>query len=77
MSFECLLLSSHPRTSSVSVVFDFNDSLNDVAPVAPILFTVDEKRNEKSELLMYVFCVYFSFVRTVKMKLSECCIGFQ
>ena len=37
MSFVCLLLSSPLRLSWVSVVFDFNDSLNDVAPVSPIL----------------------------------------
>ena len=41
----------------MSVVFDFNASLNDVAPVFPILLTVDMKRNEKSELLMDVMCV--------------------
>ena len=52
-----LLLSSHPRLSSVSVVFDFNDSFNDVAPVSPILFPDDIKRMEMSELLMDVFCV--------------------
>ena len=41
----------------MSVVFDFSASLNDVAPVSPIPFPVDTKRNEKSELLMDVFCV--------------------
>ena len=41
----------------MSVVFDFNDSLNAVAPVSPIQLSVDVKRNEKSELLMDVFCV--------------------
>ena len=41
----------------MSVVFDFNDSLNDVVPLSPILFPVDVKRKEKSELLMDVFCV--------------------
>ena len=41
----------------MSVVFDFNASLNDVVPVSPILFPVDVKRKEKSELLMDVFCV--------------------
>ena len=51
------LLSSQVRLSSVSVVFDFNASLNDVAPVSPILFSVDVMRIEKSELLMDVFCV--------------------
>ena len=52
------LLSSQHRLSAVSVVFDFSDSLNDVAPVSPMLFPVDVKRKrEKSELLMDVFCV--------------------
>ena len=46
------LLSSQFRLSSVSVVFDFNDSLNDVVPESPILLPVYEKRKEKSELLM-------------------------
>ena len=41
----------------MSVVFDFNASLNDVAPVSPISLSVDVNRNEKSELLMNVFCV--------------------
>ncbi len=41
----------------MSVVLDFNDSLNDVAPVNPILFTVDMKRKEKNELLMDAICV--------------------
>ena len=41
----------------MSVVFDFNASLNDVAPVSPILLPVDVMRMEKSELLIYVFCV--------------------
>ena len=41
----------------MSVVFDFNDSLNDVAPVSPMLFTVDVMRNEKSELSMDAICV--------------------
>ena len=52
-----ILLSSLHRWRSVSVVFDFNDSLNDIVPVYPMLFTVDEKRKEKSELLMDVFCM--------------------
>ena len=50
------LLSSQLRLSSVSVVFDFNDSHNDVAPLSLMLFPVYEKR-KKSELLMDVFCV--------------------
>ena len=51
------LLSSPPRPRSVSVVFDFNASLNDVAPESPMLLPVHVKRKEKSELLMDVFCV--------------------
>ena len=35
------LLCSLFRLSSVSVVFDFSASLNDVAPVSPILLYVD------------------------------------
>ena len=38
-------------------MFDFNDSLNDVALVSPILLSVGVKRNEKSELLMDVICM--------------------
>ena len=51
--------SSPLRLSLVSVVFDFNDSLNDFTPVSPILLSVDVVRMEKSELLMDVFCVSF------------------
>ena len=47
------------RLSAVSVVFDFNASLNDVAPVSPMLLPVYLKRKEKSELLMNVICVSF------------------
>ena len=51
------LLSSQCRWSFVSVVFDFNASLNDVTPAFPMLFPVDVMRMEKSYLLMDVFCV--------------------
>ena len=54
----CLLsLSSPNRLSFVSVVFDLNASLNDVAPVCPMLLPVGVMRMEKSELLMDVFRV--------------------
>ena len=43
----------------MSVVFDFNASLNDVAPVSPMLLPVDVMRMENSELLMNVFCASF------------------
>ena len=52
----CLHLSSLSKLSAVSVVFDFNASLNDVAPLFPITFPVDF-RSEKSEWLMNDFCV--------------------
>ena len=60
----------------MSVVFDFNDSLNDVAPVSPILFSVDVMRKEKSELLMDAICVS-SFVFTLQVEFSECCVELQ
>ena len=65
------LLSSPPRSSSASVVFDSSASLNDAAPVSPISLPVDEKRNEKSELLMDVFCVFLSFVFTIQIEIHE------
>ena len=69
------LLSSPNRLSSVSVVFDFNAALNDVAPVSPTLLSVDVKRKEKSELLMDVFCVcLLSFVFTLQIEFCECCV---
>ena len=41
------LLSSRHSLSAVSVVFDFNDSLNDAAPVSPTMLTVDVERKGK------------------------------
>ena len=51
------LWSSQHKLSAVSAVFDFNASLNDVAPVSPILSPVDVKRKGNNELLMDAFCV--------------------
>ena len=68
----CLLLSSPHRLSFVSVVFDFNDSANDVVPVSPILFSVDVERNEKSYLLMDAICM--SFVFTIQIEFRVCCV---
>ena len=45
----------------MSVVFDFSDSFNDVAPVSPMLLPVVVKRKGKSDLLMDVFCVFSFF----------------
>ena len=58
----------------MSVVFDFNTSLNDVAPVSPISLSVVEKRNEKSDLLMNVICVSSFFVFTNQVELGKCCV---
>ena len=43
----------------MSVVFDFNASLKDVAPASPMLLSVDWMRMEKSGLLMDAICVLF------------------
>ena len=52
------------KLSFVSVVLDFNDSLNDVAPVSPILLSVDVRRKENNELLMNVFVCLLCFHHT-------------
>ena len=55
-------------------MFDFNASLNDAAPVSPILLSVDLMRMEKSELLVDAICVLSLFVFTTQIELSECCV---
>ena len=47
------------RKRTVSVVFDFSASLNDVAPVSPIQLSVDLMRMGKSELSMNAICMLF------------------
>ena len=77
MSFVCafVLLYLPHKLSSMSVVFDFNDSLNDVAPVSSMLLTVVVNRKEKSDLLVDVFCVCLrSFVFTTQVEFRECCV---
>ena len=57
----------------MSFEFDFNDSLNDVAPVSPILLSVDEKRNEKERIVDGChLCVFFVF--TAQIELTERCV---
>ena len=63
-----------PRLSVKSVMFDFNVSLSDDAPVFPILFAVEMKRNEKSSLWKDVFCVSPFFCLASQIKFSKCCI---
>ena len=45
------LLSSLFKISAVSVVFDFKDSLNDVAPLFPIVLSVDKVFNRLRDVL--------------------------
>ena len=61
----------------MSVVFDFNDSANDVVPVSPILLSVNVKRNEKGELLMDVICVssFFCLYHPDRVLLLLCLIS--
>ena len=63
----CFFWYSLSRLSSVSVVFDFNTSISDVAPVSPMLFSVDLMRMEKS-----VCCVMIVF--TIQVEFCECCV---
>ena len=60
--YEMIHLCSPQRKSTVSVVLDFNASLNNVAPVSPIQFPVDSMKGEKSFYgrLLCVFCIYLS-----------------
>ena len=57
----------------MSVVFDFNASLNDVAPAYPIPFPVDTMRMKEWIVGGYHLCVV-CFVFTSQIELSECCV---
>ena len=57
----------------MSVVFDFNASLNDVAPASPIPFPVDTMRMNEWIVGGYHLCVV-CFVFTSQIELSECCV---
>ena len=55
----------------MSAVFDFSASLIDVAPVSPILLSVDLMKMEKEWIVDEChLCV--PFVLTIKHKLGEC-----
>ena len=73
----CLLLSLRLRLSFVSVVFDFNASLNDVVPVSPMLLSVDVMRKEKSELLMDFFCMSSFFLLSPPARLNVVSVVFD
>ena len=55
--FFCVCVCSPLRLSFVSVVFDFNASLIDAAPVSPILLPVDFMRMEERIVDGCHFCV--------------------
>ena len=55
----CFFLCLLSRLSRVSVVFDFNASLSDFAPVSPMPVPICLIIIEKSGLLMDVLCVAF------------------
>ena len=57
----------------MSVLFDFNASLNDIVPVSPMSFPVDLMRIEKSGLFMGAIYVVSS-VFTTQIEFHECCV---
>ena len=62
-----------PSSSSVIAVFDFNASLNDVAPVSPILLPVGLLKTEEWIVDGFHLCIV-SFVFTADTEFSECCV---
>ena len=73
MPFVLFLLSSLLILSCLSVAFDFNALLNDVAPVSPMLFPVDLMIVGKNKMLMDVICaVCFKF--TAQIEFCDCCV---
>ena len=63
--------------SFVSVVFDFNASPNDSAPVFPNLLSfVLVKLKKKCVVSGFRLCVV-SFVFTTKIEFGECCVCLQ
>ena len=60
----------------MSVVFDFNASLNDVTPVSPILLPLN-RNNEPSELFMDIFMCLLSFLKSSPHMLSLVSVVFD
>ena len=58
----------------MSVVFDFNASLNDIAPALPIMFAVDLIRMKKKWFVDGCHLCFISFVLTTKTELTQCCV---
>ena len=55
-------------------MFDFNASLIDVAPASLILFPVDLMRNGKEWFVDGCHLCVVSFVFTLQIEVSECCV---
>ena len=66
------LLSLQLIWSSVSVVFDFNASTNDVAPASSILFPVDLIGMKREWIVDECHLCVASFVFTIQIDLSDC-----
>ena len=73
----CLLLSQQLRLSWTSVMFDFNASLNDVAPVSPIVLSVVRLWKGRVICFQMTFASSFVFVFTTQVEYHECCVWFQ
>ena len=58
----------------MSVVFDFNDSLIDSAPLPQITLSVYAKRNEEFIVDGCNLCAFLSFVFTAQIEFHECSI---
>ena len=69
------LLHSQLRSSIASAVFDFSDSLSDVAPVFPMLFPINVKRKEKKKLMGAIYVS--SFLLSSQLRLSSVSVVFD
>ena len=61
------------NASSVSVVFDFNASLNDAHPLSIVQLPNDLMKNGKVVFLSIPILCFF-FVFTIQKEISECCV---
>ena len=68
------LLFSRSRSSCLSVVFDFNESLIDVIPVFSMRLPVDLLKMEKDWTVGGCHLLVVSFVFTIQIELFECCV---
>ena len=48
-------------------MFDFNDSLNDVAPVSPMLLSVDKRKRKEGFADGYLLCVFFCLPSHIRL----------